>query len=496
MTHLRSRLTRRRVLAIVLLAVALQVHAQSTGNMSPTTNTVNTPRPFDPGQNTTNPSAFAVQSQNPFLGSIPTGTAVPGVVALSLHDAVARGLQANLGFIDSQQEDVQSRAARVRALSALLPQLAAESTQEFRNLVSNTLGVQKFGFPNLIPPFNDETAHITLQQKVFDLQTLHEVKAASQDLQASAAAMADARNVVVLAAVSSYLLAAASQVRLETTRAELTTAVAVDTLLHKRIDHELSPEIDGIRADVARRSAELRVALAETTFEKDKLSLARVIGLPIEQQFSLSDHLAYSPGPVASLQDLVASALAVRHDLRAAQARVEAAEQMVKAQEAQRLPSADIRAIAGETGVNYGHAYGDWQVVGRISVPLFTGGRIESDVTTAQALLIRRRAELADVSARAVYDVRTAVLDLAAGATSVDVAAGNQALAQEGLRQAQSRFDVGVSDTVDLIQAQQAVAEAEDNHVASIYAHTLAKLMLIRATGTAEQDYPTYIGVQ
>ena len=113
----------------------------------------------------------------------------------------------------------------------------------------------------------------------------------------------------------------------------------------------------------------------------------------------------------------------------------------------------------------------------------------------AKATADRRRAEFADTRARAVFDVRTALLDLTAACKSVEVSLENQALAVEGLRQAKDRFDVGVSNAADLIQAQQSVAEAEDNRIASVYAHQVAKLMLIRATGTAEQDYVSYLGV-
>lgn len=486
----------RAFIAGVWFAIPSLALAQSTGNVSPAANSVNTPRPFDPGQNTTNPSAFAVQTQNPFLGSVPTGPVVPGVLPLSLRAAVSLALRANLGHIDAEQDHAQSRVARIRALSALLPQVGIQTTEEYRNLVSDTLGVPKLGLPHTISAFNYQTAHIDYQQRVVDIQALREVKAATREVEASAAGQEDARNVVVLASVSSYLLVAASQTRLETAKAQLATAVATDDLLRSRVGREVSPEIDHIRSQVARRSAELRVKLALTILEKDKLALTRIIGLPIEQEFSLSDGLSYKESPSESLSDLLAAATDKRQDLKAAKARLDAADQTVKAAAAQRLPTFDVRANAGETGTTYGHPYRDYEVEGKVSIPVFTGRRIQSEIDAAKAILAKRRAEFADIRARATYDVRAAALDLDAAETSVEVSLENQALAREGLRQAQSRFDVGVSNTVDLIQAEQASAEAEDNRIASVYAHQLAKLMLIRAMGTAEQDYIHYMGVQ
>ena len=175
---------------------------------------------------------------------------------------------------------------------------------------------------------------------------------------------------------------------------------------------------------------------------------------------------------------------------------MESAAEAVKARKSERLPTIDVRANAGETGTTFGRPYRDYEVEGRISIPVFTGRRIEADVLGAQALLARRIAELADTGARVQFDVRTALLDLSAAQTSVEVSLQNQALAKEGLRQATDRFNVGLSTIVDLIQAQQAVAEADDNRLASFYAHQLSKLILIRATGTAEQDYLTYMGAK
>jgi outer membrane protein len=177
-------------------------------------------------------------------------------------------------------------------------------------------------------------------------------------------------------------------------------------------------------------------------------------------------------------------------------ARLEAASQDVKAQSAERLPTLEIKANAGETGFNYARSIPDYELGARLAIPLFTGRRIEADVLAARAVFRRRQAELFDIQARAVYDVRTALLDLQAARTSVEVSVENLKLAAEGLRQAKDRFENGVTNSVDLVQAQQDMAEAEDNRIASIYAHSLAKLMLIRTTGSAEADYLSYLGVR
>jgi outer membrane protein TolC len=472
----------------MLYCIGIVALAQSSSN------SINTPRPFDPGQNSTNPSSFAVQTQNPFLGSARIVLLTLGTLSLSMRDAVSLALRANLGRIDAEQEHRESLAARLNALSRLLPSIEIESTQTYRNLVADPLGVSKLGFPHTIDAFNYQTAHVVFEQRPFDLTAIHNLKSANHQVEASSASDNDARNIVVLAAVSSYLLAAASQTRLQTAQAQLETARAIDDLLKNRVEHDLSPAIDQTRSEVARLSAELRVKIARTTLEKDKLALTRIIGLPTEQDFRLTDDLSYRMIPTTSGNELLQAAEEKRQDIRAAAARIQAAEQSVKAASSQRLPTFDVYANAGETSFTYGSPHRDYEVTGRLSIQVFTSGRIESEVQAARALLTRRRAELADVRARAKFEIRTAVLDVDAAGTSVEVSAKNRALAHNGMDQTRRRFDAGVANVVELLQAQEAIAESEDNWIASVYAHQMAKLFLIRAMGTAEQDYISFIG--
>jgi outer membrane protein TolC len=67
------------------------------------------------------------------------------------------------------------------------------------------------------------------------------------------------------------------------------------------------------------------------------------------------------------------------------------------------------------------------------------------------------------------------------------VADSNRNLAQSTLLQARHRFGAGVADTVEVVQAQESVATAEQDYITSLYAHYVAKLALARATGDTEQ---------
>jgi outer membrane protein TolC len=90
---------------------------------------------------------------------------------------------------------------------------------------------------------------------------------------------------------------------------------------------------------------------------------------------------------------------------------------------------------------------------------------------------------LSDKQAQVDADVRDALLDIASAQKQVEVARSSVDLANEALKEAQERYANGVSDNLAVSQAQQSVAQANDQYVASLYRHNVAKLSLARALG-------------
>lgn len=492
--------------AAVLIALsAPSAYAQSTGHEDdPLRNTILTPHPINPAANTTNPSALAVQGQNPFLGSTQQCRLPGKTIALSLSDAIACGLRFNLGLIDTQQGSAEARAARMHALSILLPQISANATEQYKRYSGIPVGAEKihFGIPAVgetiyfpldIGPFNYQYSGLDLTQNLIDERARHAFHSAAEENKASIAAAADSRDIVVLAVGSAYLQVVASKARLLAVRAELDAAITLDDFIAERVREKASPEIDTIRAQVARHTAEQRLTDAETGVGKDKLTLARVLGLPLNQDFDITDDLPYRaiapPTPAAA----VAEALEFRSDLKSAAHRLRAAEENVRAQSAQRLPTLIVAADYGAVGTNPGNIQQTYSVGATLSVPLFTGRRIESDIASARANLTQRRAEYEDLKGRVEYDIRTALFDLEAADKSVQVADLNRSLALRGLSDTRDRFRVGVSTSLEMVQAEQSVADADDNYINSLFGHDLAKLELARALGVTATDLSPYL---
>jgi outer membrane protein TolC len=483
---------------MLLLCASLAISGRAA-QIDPLSYLVTTPRPINPAQSSTNPSAQATQTQNPYLGSVPgkpTGT----TIRLSMRDAIERGLRYNLGLIESNQAGADVRADRLRALSALLPQISADGRQAFENQSLKEIGLKLppiAGFPGLPATtggFGYQDVRVSLTETLYSAELRDHYHARKSAERASLLSIKDSRDVVVFVVGTAYAQAIASAARVETAKAQLTSARELDRQLNDRFKSDVSPEIDKIRAEVGRQSAEQRLTTAVNECEKNKLTLARITGLSIDQEFILTDTLSDRPLTAMTQQSATEDAFRTRSDLASAKASVRAAQLSLLAEKAQRLPTVTVHASYGAAGVNIGNFNQVYSIAGGVSVPLFTGGRIRADIQQAQADLARREAEYADLKGRIAYDVRVAWLDLNASDSSVKVARRNRALADRALTQSRDRYENGVTNYLEVVEAQQAVVAAGENYIQSLYSFDVAKISLLRATGSSETRLQELLG--
>ena len=431
-------------------------------------------------------------STNPFLGGLPKGDVTPQALPLSLKDAVQRALDSNLGLLLQEQATESARGAHWRALADLLPNVSA-GLNERRQIIN----LQAFGFPiepPLVGPFNVFDARLYLSQPVIDIAALREERAASLNLKAAQLGIKDARDLVVLVAVNLYLETVSAGSRVDMTRAQQATAEALFQQAQDLKAGGLVAGIDVLRAQVQLQTQRERVIAAENEFDKSKLQLARAIGLPLAQSFTLTDTIPYAPVPALTVEDALKRAMETRPDYLAARSRFEAAEAARSAAAAAFLPSFHVDADWGAIGQTVSGALQTYTLSANVTIPLFDAGRTVARRIQAEAALRQREAELADFKSRVEYDVRTAFLDLRAAEQQLQAATTTQQLAGEQLQQARDRFAAGVASNLEVTQAQETVASASETYIRALYAHNLAKASLARAMGIAESAVSSYLG--
>lgn len=477
-----------KVVAALVLVWPVMVAAQVPGTepQSPGFGSAATPPP----QSIAMPPLPA--SQNPFLGSTPAGQVTPGVLKLTLLDAIDRGLKYNLGLLLSSAQTDFARGARWRALSEIVPNLNGRVTESFQQINTAQFGFHFPGVPNIIGPFAIFDSRATATED-FSVRRLRNLRASNENIRAAEQNVRNARELVVLAVGATFLQATAAQARVESAQAQLTTA---QTLYRQASDMKAAGVVAGIdvlRAQVEMQAERQRVLFAQNEFAKSLLTLGRVIGLPAAQQYELSEKIPYKPLPEPVLDQALARAFKTRSDYQALLAQVRAAELSKSAAQAEWLPSLNISADYGFLGNQPGGALGTYTVAGGIRIPIFQGGKVKGDVMQADSILRQRRAEAENLRAQIEYEVRTAVLDVQAAGQQVEVAQQAQQLANEQLKQSQDRFAAGVAGNLEVVQAQQAVVTASENYINALNAHNVAKLLLSRAVGEAELRVKDYL---
>jgi len=464
------------------------------GSSSTATTAASSSTPQSTTMVTTSPQAPSSQT-SPYNGSVPSEP-VPGVLNLSLQDAIDRGLKTNLGALLASSDVQTAQGQRWQQLSALLPHVSAAPYFDV-----SQVNLKEFGFsfsfpgvalPSVVGPFSYFDARASVTQNLFNWGAIQNEHAATQRLQSSQHTYKDARDLVVLAVGYNYLLATADEATIQTAQAQVNTAQALYKQAEDQVQAGTSPAIDALRNQVELQTREQQLIQAKNDFAIQKLTLARVIGLAPGQQFELTDKSPYEPFAGITVDEALKQAYGSRSDYQAGLADVRAAQYMLSAAKAERYPSLNFSADYGVAGVHPDQSHGVMDVRATVNVPIFTGGATHGDVLQAQAQLTEAQERLANLHAQIDQDVRTALLNLQSSSDQVSVAKSNIDLANQTLAQSRDRFSAGVTDSVEVVQSEEQVASANQQYISSLYNFNYAKIALARAMGTAEQNVKEY----
>lgn len=450
-----------------------------------------------PAQTTSpEPTPSEAANPSPYQGSVPSAP-VNGVLPLSLEDAINRGLKQNLGALLSNEDILSARGERWKQLSALLPNTSVTSYVD-----GSKVDLAEFGFtftlpgfttPSIVGPFGYYDSRAFVTQSIFDWNAIQKSRSSVESLKAAKYTYKDARDLVVLAVGYTYLQAIADAARIETAQAQVNSAQALYDQADEQVKAGTSPAIDALRAQVELKTRQQQLIQAKNNFAIQKLTLARVIGLAPGQQFELTDKSPYAPLEGMTVEEAEQKAYASRSDYQAALAQVRAAEYSRHAATAENYPSLSASADFGVAG-SYDslHTNGVFDVRATLNIPIFEGGKIHGDVLQAEAQLRQSRERLENLRGQIDSDVRTALLNLESSSEQVAVARDNIDLAEQTLTQSRDRFTAGVTDTVEVVQAEEQVASAHENYISSLYDYNYAKISLARALGLAEEGVKQY----
>lgn len=440
------------------------------------------------------PDGPARQPASIFFGSVPAGQPTAEPLPLTILDAINRALEHNLGILLSDNARGHAEGARWNAMGALLPTINGRisETRQMLDLAAYGFPLPE-GIPPIVGPFNLFDARVAVTQPIVDLKALNDLRAERHNVAAAGHTYQSARELVVLVSANAYLQALAASARAGAARAQMQSAQALYSQATTLKQNGLVAGIDVLRAEVQLSTEKQRVTATANDFEKAKLQLGRMIGLPIGQELTLMSELPSVPVPDITLADALDRAYKSRPDYQAALERVKAAEAMRAAAIGDNLPSLVVNADYGEL-VAPGNSHVTFGVTGAVNIPIFQGGRTRGRVIEADVDLKSRRAEADDLRAGIYYDVKTAFMDLQASGEQLQVATRARDVADTALTQARDRFAAGVTSNIEVIQAQEAVSLANEQYINALYLYNVGKAVLARDLGDAEQAVRRYLG--
>ena len=414
------------------------------------------------------------------------------VLRLTLDQAVALALKQNPTAQIAILTAAQSQQDKNIARAELLPQASARISDEAEkvNLLAQFGGkVALPGFPNTIGPYQFFSAGPSVSAPVFDLTLWQRYEAARNTADASKANSLSTREQVILLTVSQYIgtLRAVANVQASQSRVDLAQA-----LYNQAADLQkegVGTGIDTLRANVELQNEKQRLLEAQNDRETFLYGLSRLLNLDPRQRIELADALNFSDTPQPEVEASMEAALADRQEWKALNSQIMAAEGEKRAAQDSRLPNVRFDGTFAYVGTSGNTTLPTYTYTGSVNVPLFTGGRIRAEVVRADLEIRKLEEQRADLRNQIALDVKTALLNLESARNEVQVANLGVQLSKEEVNQARDRFNAGVANNIEVIQAQDSLSRANDNQIAALYRFNQARADYARSIGQMEKVY-------
>jgi outer membrane protein len=424
-------------------------------------------------------------NRNPLPESAPSG-----VMRLTLDQAVSLALKQNptaqIAIITAAESVQDKNVAR----AALLPQANLSVTDSVERInLQAFLGERIPGFPEHAGPFQVFSAGPTFSAPVFDLTLFRRYQAARETANASKSDSLSTREQVILLVVSQYIgtLRAVANVQASQSRVELAQA-----LYDQAADVQkegVGTGIDTLRANVELQNEKQRLLEAQADRDTSLFGLSRLLNLDPRQVIELGDSLSFFDTPQPEVVPSIDSALAERQEWKSLQQQLKSAGLQKKASSESRLPKVDFTGNWAYLGGSSTTGIPTYNYEGAVSVPIFTGGRIHAEIVRADLEIQKLQQQEDDLRNQIALDVKTALINLDSARNQVTVANLGVQLSKEEVDQARDRFKAGVANNIEVIQAQDSLARANDNQIAALYRFNQARADYARSIGQMEKVY-------
>jgi len=411
---------------------------------------------------------------------------------ITLREAIAKGLQANLSVLVADTRVQETEGTSARRYSLLLPRIRTQSYANFQNRNLRAFGLSFPGIPEVIGPFSNYDFRLYAEQSILDLQSYRNWKASKSQLESDKLSYQDARDLVVRSIAGLYLNGQTAQARIDAAQSRVAASDALYRLARDKHDAGTATGVDVLRAQVQLANDKQTLLVAQNQYQQALLVLARNIGINPGTPLELAEPLQYEPIPKSQPATLVPSALLARPDYLSLASQRQGLTQQQQANRARYYPKLSINGNYGGLGRSIGDVRGIGLIQGQLDFTIFDRDR-KGESQELASRVQRVDDQISDLRRGIEEDIREALLNLESSSNQVAVAKEGQELAQRELDLTQDRFQSGVTNNVEVVTAQDALARAQENYILAVASYADAKFALARAAGDTEKNMDLYL---
>jgi len=413
-----------------------------------------------------------------------------GPLPLSMKRAVelATSPEGNTNIQLSGEALKQAQSRKEQARAPLLPDVSASIGERNQTVNLAAMGITfnlPFGLtlPRLVGPFTTMDARVTGTQSVFDFSSIRRFQASKVGLAAARSDVANTEDVVAAQVARAYLAALKADADVETAQSNITLAEAVQKQAENQKAAGTGTGIEITRAKVQLANNRQQLLVAQNAQRAARLRLLRAMGMRLDTELQLTDKLAYVPVDAVTVEAARAMALKQRQDYQAQQDREAQARLSANATRMERLPTLQAFADYGSIGTGLDNALPTRTYGVSMRIPVFDGGRRDARRAESASQYRQEKVRSNDLKEQIELDVRLALDELTSAEDQVKVANEGLELANNELTQARRRYDAGVTNSLEVTDAQTRLERARDNQTSALYLYNVARLDLAQATG-------------
>jgi outer membrane protein len=413
---------------------------------------------------------------------------LPSELALSQALNLALTNSSTIRTAMARLDEASGRSQQTK--SPLLPQVAIGLRQAYQTINLAGIGIAlPFETTGVIGPFASMDARLFLNWQVLNISQIRASKTARARQDSSRLLVQNARELVALSVVATYLDALRAKASRDTLVMQTKLADDLYNLTSERAKQGAASELDANRAKQQVNTLEQQRQEAEHSYVAAKLSLANILQAHVTSQFEVLDAAAYGDGGIPDQESTRKMAIETRADYQSAQANLRAAELQLRSIKATRLPTITLSADDGQSGNTPVHNVNTYRVMGSVNIPIYTGGRTRGETVEAEGALREAQSMLEENRSQIETDVLNSISGVEWALKEVETSAGNAKLSREEVEFARARFAQGIADNTEVVNAQDRLSKADDANIRARYTLGLARANLARATGAVAKSY-------